>query len=904
MEQNIDIMNRGKEPTFVTRARREVLDITLASPILATKIKNWHVSQEPSLSDHRHIRFNLEIEGYTVEETRVPKLTDWRLYQSLAESKIEELDTNIDTCDDLDKVSSDLREALITAYKSSCPLKRKLATRKVPWWNKELEKLRKLSRRLFNRAKRSGEWEQHKEALTKYNLELRKSKRRTWRSFCEGINNQPTTARLQKVLAKDHSNGLGFLLNNEGNYTENSRETLELLLSTHFPGSILPTDNNMVLQVWPTSRTKSLAGRIFCKNKVQWAIRSFKPYKSPGGDGIFPALMQRCTEAIVPILTRIFINSFIFGYIPTSWRKVNVVFIQKAGKRPSDLPKSWRPISLSSFLLKSMEKVLDLYIRGALAQRSPLHRYQFAYQKGKSTTSALHSLVQRLEKTLADKEIALVAFIDIEGAFDNTSYASIQRAAQEKGLEPQITSWITSMLQSRLTTASLGKEEVTIKSTRGCPQGGVLSPLLWSMVVDNLLNLLTTSGYEVIGYADDVVILIRGKYEEVISDLMQNALNQILSWCQTNGLNINPSKTTIVPFTRRHRPNIKAPTLGGTIIEFSKEVKYLGVTLDSKLNWNPHLKKISKKAIAASWTCRRLFGTTWGLKPHMIHWSYMAIIRPMVTYASLVWWPKTKEKTAQAVIQKIQRLACISITGAIKTCPTAAMETMLDMLPLYMHIKKDAMQSALRLSMTKHFKPGNLVGHLSILKEIPWDPMATTVSDSMPTKFNFDFPFKINIPNRDVWEKGGPEYQTHSINWYTDASKLNSKTGVGVYGPNCKARKALRKFPTVYQGEVYAILFCAQLNLRKGLKGARINISSDSQAAIKALSSFTHESKLTWECLETLKLLAKDNHVTLTWVPGHEGIDGNEKADELAKIGTTLPFIGPEPFCGVSTSHL
>ncbi|KAI5739652.1 hypothetical protein M8J77_012273 [Diaphorina citri] len=79
---------------------------------------------------------------------------------------------------------------------------------------------------------------------------------------------------------------------------------------------------------------------------------------------------------------------------------------------------------------------------------------------------------------------------------------------------------------------------------------------------------------------------------------------------------------------------------------------------------------------------------------------------------------------------------------------------------------------------------------------------------------------------------------------------------------------------------------------------------SDSQAAVKALSSFTFESKLTWECLDTLKLLARNNYVTLTWVPGHEGIDGNETADELAKIGTTLPFVGPEPFCGVSKSHL
>jgi RNase H. len=190
---------------------------------------------------------------------------------------------------------------------------------------------------------------------------------------------------------------------------------------------------------------------------------------------------------------------------------------------------------------------------------------------------------------------------------------------------------------------------------------------------------------------------------------------------------------------------------------------------------------------------------------------------------------------------------------------------MLDMLPLYLHIKKDAMLSALRLSTTKHFKPGDLVGHLSILKEIPWDPMAITMSDAMPTKLNFDLPFKVHIPDREIWDKGGPEYLNQSLNWYTDASKLNGKTGVGVYGPKCKARKALGQHPTVYQGEVYAILFCAQLNLKKGLNKAHINIMSDSQAAVKALSSFTFESKLTWECLDTLKLLARNNYVTLTW---------------------------------------
>ena len=123
-------------------------------------------------------------------------------------------------------------------------------------------------------------------------------------------------------------------------------------------------------------------------------------------------------------------RSYTLGYVPKEWRKVKVVFIPKAGKRDTDLPKSFRPISLATFLLKTMEKIIDSYLRNGVLKRQPLNEYQFAYQSGKSTDTALHHLVQKVENTLKNKEIALVAFLDIEGAFDNTSYFFIERAAR------------------------------------------------------------------------------------------------------------------------------------------------------------------------------------------------------------------------------------------------------------------------------------------------------------------------------------------------------------------------------------------------------------------------------------------------------------------------------------------
>jgi ribonuclease HI len=106
---------------------------------------------------------------------------------------------------------------------------------------------------------------------------------------------------------------------------------------------------------------------------------------------------------------------------------------------------------------------------------------------------------------------------------------------------------------------------------------------------------------------------------------------------------------------------------------------------------------------------------------------------------------------------------------------------------------------------------------------------------------------------------------------------------------------------TVFQAEIYAIKACIMENIEKGYKGRNIYILSDSQADIKALNNFQINSKLVWDCHQSLMRLAEHKSVQLIWVPGHMGIDGNEKADQLARQCSSRPFIGPELALGIST---
>jgi hypothetical protein len=85
-----------------------------------------------------------------------------------------------------------------------------------------------------------------------------------------------------------------------------------------------------------------------------------------------------------------------------------------------------------------------------------------------------------------------------------------------------------------------------------------------------------------------------------------------------------------------------------------------------------------------------MFGKTLGLQPHIVHWIYTAVVRPIITYGDTVWWPRARLKTSKAELSKWQRLACLGITGAMRTSPTAALEILLGLTPLHLQTEEEA----------------------------------------------------------------------------------------------------------------------------------------------------------------------------------------------------------------------
>jgi len=113
---------------------------------------------------------------------------------------------------------------------------------------------------------------------------------------------------------------------------------------------------------------------------------------------------------------------------------------------------------------------------------------------------------------------------------------------------------------------------------------------------------------------------------------------------------------------------------------------------------------------------RRSVGITWGFKPHICHCLYVAVVRPQITYASLFWWPRVQQTIAARELASLQRLACLCITGAFPSTPTAALDTILGLLPLDLYILGEARLAAYRLITTGNWR-GSLreVGHSQIV---------------------------------------------------------------------------------------------------------------------------------------------------------------------------------------------
>ena len=894
---NLTVQNVGNHFTFFNRRSSTIIDVTLTTPGLSWRVNSWHVTEKVQGSDHLLICFLLTISQSDLPMVRNLNKGDWNTFQMLADEDAPPI-PDVWTVEHLELEATAFESSVVKALDRSHPRRKiQVSSRPPTWWSPDLAKLRKNVKQAFSffRLKRSADsHDKLVSARRSFSKALRRAKRKDWKDFCGEANDPKKVSLISKIVKAREKISLGILQQDDGTMCCSPEESINRLLDVHFPGSQRDKHNHK--PKWKEyANISDGRAHFITQTKVVEAIRSFGSLKAPGPDGLKPFVLAHLGNRALERLTAIYKASYLLGYTPSKWRRSRVVFLPKPGKDDYSQARSFRPITLSTFQVKVMERIILWEINESYLKASPLSANQHAFRKGHSTETALSTMTSHIEGAFQNSNHALGVFLDIQGAFDNVKPASIIRGMKDKDLPKEMIKWYRHYLLFRSAEVDYQGISCIRYLNLGTPQGGVLSPLMWNLAFESLLHIYKDSHIKICGFADDAGLLICGKNLAVLQNRMQTAIDKALEWGSKAGLTFSPAKTVAVLFTRKRILSFpKELQMSRTKIPYSSSVKYLGITMDSKLTWSVHLKNKIRAAKGYLLKVKNATGKLWGISPKMSRWLYTGMVRPALSYGSLVWVKACDLQWAKKDLTRLNRLALISLGNFRKGTPTAGLEVLANVTPLDLHLKYEAVM-AFRRTIEVTPRPAVLLGKTSYIGHRVYCQKILSYLD-VP-KIETDW-----FPGQYIWEKGfsickeslsnGKPEEGSNIEAYTDGSYFNGKAGSGVYirkGNEVLAKLSfpLCNFTTVFQSEVFAIKAAAQW-LSEHCNRETVKIYTDSQAAILAISSYWFTSKLVEEAVMVLNSTSRKNPISIHWVKAHVGHKGNEEADDLAKQGCLL----------------
>ena len=585
--------------------------------------------------------------------------------------------------------------------------------------------------------------------------------------------------RFRKIVQGSEQVTLGTLMKDNGEQTKPGIDTIEYLSRIHFNKAtpLKPTPNkpdrvyNTAVDNWDDN--------IITEEKVKMAFQAFKVKKSPGTDGIHPLILQQLPEETIAYITRLYKVCVLLGYTPTRWKECKIVFIPKPGKGSYQIAKAWRPISLTNYLLKALEKLCCWHMDEKI-ELNPIHTRQHDFRTDRNTDTSISNVVSYIEEHIYREQHVLAVFLDIQAAFDTIEPKQVKNSLLQHGSDPTIVKRYYNYITHRNLHIEVKGSQAMKSTSTGFLQGGVRSTKFWIVAFNEATQILNTHGVYGNGFADDCVALIGGSNTEQMMSRMQKVVNNLEAWGKKMGLSFNALKTEVVMFSKatsivKHLPN--RLIVGTHRVPFGFKAKYLGVVLDSKLTWQTHIDNNVNRAKQYLYILRKAISKKWGPKPKYLKWAYNAIVLPRLTYGCLAWGNAITTTNMVNKVNSINRLAAGMLSNTRHSTPRAALEIMYNLMPIPLVIKGEAMTSYIRnreaLRDGNRDKPAK--AHLSKLEQLAksWQ---LSREDSDRTSYNtWEKLYKVN-ENSFTSETEPVRAQ---ININTDGSKTDEHTGCG-----------------------------------------------------------------------------------------------------------------------------
>ena len=386
-------------------------------------------------------------------------------------------------------------------------------------------------------------------------------------------------------------------------------------------------------------------------------LKNLKPSKAAGHDNIPPRLIKDGAEELTAPITYLANLSLQSSLFPTSEKIAKITPVYKSSDR--SLLDNYRPISILPVFSKVLERIVYNQLSDYLESNDLFSPYQFGFRRGRPTQHAVTYLTDKIRENIDRGYCSGAVYVDLRKAFDTVRHASLLGKLSSYGIQDQESLWLHDYLFNRSQFVNFdGCTSNVEKVTIGVPQGSILGPLLFALMINDIHLALNKSN--ILLYADDTVIYYADKRSSDVEMILNTELNCLAKWLDDNNLiiNIKKRKTEFVLYGSSKKLSTQ-PTIqikiNNTTVNEVEGYKYLGVFLDNHLSLQRYAQDMYKKALARVKMLSLIRQNTGAYVAETI---YIAMIRPILLYCYplQLGLPKGTIERIQAVQEKANRI--------------------------------------------------------------------------------------------------------------------------------------------------------------------------------------------------------------------------------------------------------
>jgi hypothetical protein len=427
---------------------------------------------------------------------------------------------------------------------------------------------------------------------------------------------------------------IGPLLNEKNQYTASSIEMANLLKKQYESVFSNPIGQSAYSNATSSTMGHDLVDITFTEEDFINAIDELSNNSSSGPDGIPSIFLKKCKSSVSVPLTMLWRKALDMGVTPLLVKIAHIIPIHKGDHR--GLAANYRPIALTSHLVKLFEKVIRNKIVSFLEENCLLNPSQHGFRRGRS---CLSQLLDHYDKILSMLEQGLnvdVIYLDFAKAFDKVDHQILLEKLELLGIGGKLLEWIKSFLLQRTQHVLVNghlSEPSAVRS--GVPQGSVIGPLLFLILIGDIDAELAHAFLS--SFADDTRTAMGVASIRDVS-LHQSDLERIYEWAIINNMSFNNKKLEALRYGTnsllKEETAYNAPN--GTHIPVKNHVRDLGVTMSDTAKFSEHINIICQKARdMCSWIFRTF--RTRAPEPMKILWKSMVL--PILDYCSQLWCP-------------------------------------------------------------------------------------------------------------------------------------------------------------------------------------------------------------------------------------------------------------------------